>query len=231
MFYPASIDEFDLSLDRNEPKKTHGTLILAVLFVLLVHLVLVMFWKFDMPEAVRPTVIIVELVPEKIVEPETVIETELLKTIPETVIQEPVETRPEPLADTAQAAAAIQEQEAIQEPLESVPRTQTTLYFRAIEAIRNDSLPKAPHFKTFSIRDFPKKENPGRYQPVRYLVPVITMAKTTERRSNDGTFIIKRSDGYGNVTCFQERGPTHPFELLNQPLWYAVPAATCGHIK
>ncbi len=230
MFYPASIDEFDLSPDGDEPKKTHGVLSLAVLFVLLVHFVLVMFFIFDLIEAGRSTVISIELVPEKIIEPEAIFEPEIPKTIPEPVIQEPVETIAEPITDIAEV---VQEQEAIQEqePLQSAPRIRTTLYLRAIEAIRNDSLPKAPSFKTFSTRDFPQKENPGRYQPVRYLVPVITMAKVMESRSNDGTFIIKRSDGYGNVTCFQERGPTHPFELLNQPLWYPVPDATCGHIK
>ena len=59
----------------------------------------------------------------------------------------------------------------------------------------------------------------------------ITRKSTQLVQGSDGKILIKTNDGFGNVTCIQERGPVSTFDQINPTLWYRVPLSTCGHIK
>lgn len=96
------------------------------------------------------------------------------------------------------------------------------------EIIRKESNRKRREIKSFSIGDFPlKKTEPGyfRKEAIQKMVSAPRKIISSDAR---GYTTIKTEDGFGNVTCMQERGFKGD---ANPPLWYLVPATTCGHLK
>lgn len=134
--------------------------------------------------------------------------------------------------ESNEASVASMEQESPgRSPSASLPRSPTTtgysLFFKAIEAIRNNTLPKLPAYKTFSTQDFPKREGVNPFQAVKYLPVLISQPRQIESTDVHGYTTILRTNGFGKVVCVQERGFAGD---LNPPLFYIIPAATCGHL-
>ena len=82
--------------------------------------------------------------------------------------------------------------------------------------------------KTFSTADFPDKSGPPSYYRQEVIQKLVTAPRKVIRRDASGYTTILTDDGFGNVICIQERGFTGD---ANPPLWYIIPAKTCGHLK
>jgi hypothetical protein len=101
------------------------------------------------------------------------------------------------------------------------------LYFKAIKAIRDESLRKSVVHKTFSTRDFPRAEEANPFRPVDYLPVMISQPSMVQIQDVNGYTTILRTNGFGKSWCVQERGFRGD---ANPPLWYVIPAETCGHL-
>jgi hypothetical protein len=101
------------------------------------------------------------------------------------------------------------------------------LYNRAIKVIRDGSLPESAVYKTLSTQDFPQREEADPFHPVEYLPIMISQPRTIQVQDVNGYSTIVRTNGFGKSSCVQERGFKGD---ANPPLWYLIPAATCGHL-
>lgn len=226
MIYPAS-SSLEFAYDdfaENKPLHRHRNLALAGLAAVLVHLLLLSPLRLNIPEPFISVPLEVTLIAaEGRISPNT-------KEKPELVVIEPAgEARV--LTKQWETADRISAKE---EPLQGNTAASPNagdLYLQAIEAIRSDSLPKRPEYRTFTSADFPEKDEGDPYQPVSYLPVLISRAQTVLFEANDGQYIFKKTDAFGKVTCLQQRGVESVFELINPTLWYRIPASTCGHIK
>ncbi|MBL4682837.1 MAG: hypothetical protein JKY88_19265 [Pseudomonadales bacterium] len=222
MFNSVTFDDFkfDSSLTEGETRKRHRNLSIATLLAIIVHLFLFFYWRFEVTQANNSVVIKVELVPEEV----------MLKEEPAPFIQPKYIEKP--LVRIIEEIVTLDNMDKLPETAkEKKQHPDTTLYTRAIRAIKDNTLPQPAIFNSFSVADFPQKEIKGLYDRISYLSPIITAPKRIRFRNNDGTYTIKKDDGFGNVTCMEQRGPTDPFEMLNPQLWYLIPNDTCQHIK
>ncbi len=211
-------DLYEDELESHQSDHNRQALLIALAAASLLHVVVLISWKFDLPSSPMSETLKIRLSP----------------TFDDVVIvpaQPP--TRSDQLYEQlSKQDRVVQKESWIQPEVEQKNEISgQSLYYKAIDAIRSNSLTPVPRYKTFSTRDFPKAEKPDPYRRPSSIPVIISEPKTTVFTGNDGRIIVKRTDGFGNVSCSERRGTIEVFELTNPPLWYPLPAAACSFIK
>ncbi len=218
MLLSPSVDELDQLVTQYPLNNDRARLLLAIMATFVAHIFVLAFWKIDVSEVELFPTLSVSLIPVE----KMIIETVTPQVKPMTESQQPAhELNPDEMRNTVMDKMQA-----------SRVRDGFTLYTRAIEIIREGSLPAESDgkkkYRTFSTRDFPKIQENNPYERVQYLPLLISQAQTFESKDQLGYYTIKRTDGFGKTVCYQQRG--FPGDG-NPPLWYRIPASTCGHIK
>jgi hypothetical protein len=220
-YEPHEFDELDELVLQHPLQDDRSRLLLALAGTLFIHLLILGFWKIDrsrielfptlkvflQPTADKPAPVpdvVHNEVPEAV--PETLRETSNLLTPPLDLSDEPKSNKIKPV----------------------VKRDGFSLYRRAIEIVREGSLAEVTSYKTFSTRDFPQAKKKIQFESKEYIPVMVSEAETMEHGDQQGYYTIKRTNGFGKSVCYQQRGFAGDG---NPPLWYRVPASTCGHIK
>jgi hypothetical protein len=228
MLYQPTVSKSGELIDeaiQNSSRDNRHVLIIAGITASIFHLVFLGYWPINMMDkssASHSLKVILRKLPVQI--PSAILVQE----------QKPVtitaETVPETVPDTVNSSPR---QEAVVRSTSSASVASPIangfdLYNRAIKEIRDGSLPKSAIYKTFSTRDFPQREEADPFHPVEYLPIMISQPRMIQVQDVNGYTTILRTNGFGKSWCVQERG----FEGdVNPPLWYLIPAATCGHLQ
>ncbi len=223
MFYQLIVSksgELNVEAVVNSSRDNRHVLIFTGITVSIFHLVVLGYWPFDMmrePSHLPSLKIILRKLP--------------VQTSSAILAQEQT-----PVPITAETAPDIDKLESHQKArvrssnssfVETPIAGEFGLYFKAIKAIRDESLPKPVVYKSFSTRDFPQRDEANPFHPVEYLPVMISQPSMVQVQDVNGYTTILRTNGFGKSWCVQERGFRGD---ANPPLWYVIPAETCGHL-
>lgn len=132
----------------------------------------------------------------------------------------------------ATVSPEIPPSDAAQEPVVDTVSKQEKLVplnYRSFgKIIRNESNKERKKIISFSTADFPGKKVTPDYYRSDAIQTLVSAPRTVVYQDVQGYSTILTDDGFGNITCMQERGFKGD---ANPPLWYPVPAKTCGHLK
>ena len=223
MLYQPTVSksgELNVEAIENSSGDNRHVLIIAGITVSIFHLIFLGYWPIDMMDKFSAShslkVILRKLpaqTPSAILVQEQTSAAVTAETVPDTVKSAPLE----------EAKVRSTNSESVPSPIANG----IDLYNRAIKAIRDGSLPKSAVYKTFSTRDFPQREDADPFHPVDYLPILISQPRTIQAQDVNGYTTILRTNGFGKSWCVQERGFKGD---TNPPLWYLIPAETCGHL-
>jgi hypothetical protein len=101
-------------------------------------------------------------------------------------------------------------------------------YHRFSEILRAEASRVKNKIITFSTADFLSKGDEPSYFRNEAIQTLISAPRRVVWRDARGYRTILTDDGFGNIRCVQERGFVGD---ANPPLWYIIPAKTCGHLK
>jgi hypothetical protein len=220
MLYPLNFeqyvsDELDEIVVREPLPNERSRLLLATVGAILIHVVILGFWKIDHSRVDLLPALKVSLLPS----------VEKPSPVPELVPTSKRETVREPVKDIQGTLPRISP---VASSTEKDKPTGFYLYNKAIESVRQGTLPQETQYKTFSTRDFPQAQEKDRFESRQTIPVMVSQAESMERRDQSGYYTIKRTNGFGKSVCYQQRGFAGDG---NPPMWYRVPASTCGHIK
>jgi hypothetical protein len=227
MLYQPTVSKSGELIDEAIQKSSRDNrhvLIIAGITASIFHLVFLGYWPIDMMDkssASHSLKVILRKLPVQ-TPPAILVQEQTPVTITaETVsdsVPDPVKPAPSQEAEVSNTGSA-----SVASPIADG----FDLYNRAIKVIRDGSLPKSAVYKSFSTRDFPQREEADPFHPVQYLPIMISQPRMVQVQDVNGYTTILRTNGFGKSWCVQERG----FEGdVNPPLWYLIPAATCGHL-
>lgn len=147
---------------------------------------------------------------------------------PSTTVPEPVQPPPE---SRARSILRSPEDQGLEEPEPHPPRTvfSPSIIDSAREHARARSReqPAPSRFRTFSTDDFPSRSvdpEPDPWVRSSGLTTFVRTAEVVEYRDARGDRVIRRVDGFGNVTCTKQ---IHIPGDGNGPLWYPMPRGGC----
>ncbi len=210
------LDEFPPS---EQAVANHQTLVIAACFAVLLHLVALAYWPSASNAIPRSSSLKISLVKSPVPD-KPAVEEKTGPIQPETI---------GPYLDTQLPVSKSAREKQNHALTEMMPTTTgTSLFHRAIEIIRKKTMKKKTEYRSFSTQDFPATSTANPFQPVEYLPVMISQPRTVEMTDSNGYTTILRTDGFGKSRCMQQRGFKGDG---NPPMWYMVPAATCGHLK
>lgn len=191
-------------------------LLCALLLVLAVHITVIAYWKVDQISQIHPRIMHVDLVPtiEKYMK-----QKENIKEINATTVVSALEL---PLPKLSEPKDEVQKDDIF----EKLPRK--SLYQDVITSIRKNTRAVPKKYLTFGTSDFPQKaDNHDPYAPPSYIPVLVSAPGTVSATDSQGYGMIMKDDGFGNVSCSQQR----PGAGTEGPMWYRVPASMCGHLR
>ena len=226
--------ELDQLVARYPLPDERSRLLLALAGAILIHLVILGFWQIDRSRIDLFPTLQVSLLPS-VGKPDPVSEVaqdlildKTTNAVPEIAVELVTKIRESrtlvpPLSLPAEKDELLMDRVIVAKKLIGF-----SLYNKAIEIVREGSLPQETHYKTFSTRDFPKVERKDPFESKEYIPVMVSEARSMEQKDQLGYYTIKRTNGFGKSVCYQQRGFAGDG---NPPMWYRVPAASCGHIK
>ena len=197
-------------------------LLSALLLMLIAHIAIIASWKLDKLNEILPRTLYLKLMPvvketlpwakAKPEDAELPIGLEKIKLNPALEFNEPS------LDKVIEAP--------IDNPSQATP--DKNLYQNIITSIRKSRPVASKKHHTFGTADFPKKANNDDPFSAPSYIPVLVSARRTMSGTDpQGYSMIMKNDGFGNITCSQQR----PGAGTEGPMWYRVPASMCGHLK
>jgi len=229
--YIVSDDESVLVLSGGDTGNSR--LFKFVVAVLVLHLVMIFFVEFDDGSTRTSTLkVILERSVSKVeqaLKEEAPVANEVLAEVEEQVVKPQVndiklEEEDPVLSEEVSTGVASPSASAATRAIE---------YHRIREIIREEQSrhsfsTEGENPRTFSTADFPSTEaKPGYYREAA-IRTLVSAPRKVIRQDARGYTTILTDDGFGNVICMQERGFAGDG---NPPLWYRIPASTCGHLK
>ncbi len=226
MLLAASPADFLDDLIEYRPTQRTRSLFVALLLVLVLHLLVITFLKISPATQIVHPDLIVTLNREIKAKPEVTPRAQPEKVLAATNRQlEPAAITPE--LDLPEDRLVDPETE------DAGPRGlvifQNARAFIRAQVRESLELETAPKRSTFSTRDFPgqSSETSGQDETGSSSPILVSRPTRIEARNAQGYYTIKTTDGFGHTVCFQERGFAGDG---NPPLWYRIPASTCGHL-
>ena len=216
--------------------RSGGVMVVATAIAVVAHVILLAYLEIDLPDWVMSPALIVTInrsIPNEprhrpIVAPEA----------PPVVPSPGVEAVEEPTPTDTVVPRAPPPGVRIREV--AIPRG-IILYTRALAAMRDWVPPEVSTLRQFSVADLPigLPAEPDWGVPVVIAPVLVTRPGRTEMRDSQGYNMVRTSDGFGRVTCRQERGEWSDWgvhsraadKMKNPTLYYPLPAANCGHLK
>ncbi len=166
MLLSPLVDELDQLVTQYPLNNDRTRLLLAIMATFVAHIFVLAFWKIDVSEVELFPTLSVSLIPVE----KMIIETVTPQVKPMTESQQPAhELNPDEMRNTVMDKMQA-----------SRVRDGFTLYTRAIDIIREGSLPAESDgkkkYRTFSTRDFPKIQGENPNERVQYLPLLISQA-------------------------------------------------------
>ena len=205
------------------------------------HLILLAGVQFDFGVTIKPASLKLRLLPQIVVEQQSTTPVDppleqLIATLVETPTEAPIQTLIETPIDAMLEQPLTELEQQPSSRLAAKPRIRAWIS-EAKALLPNITDSTTPSYKTFSTQDFPNQgdnengDGASKYYRAEAIQTIVTRKSTQVVQGSDGKPLIKTNDGFGNITCVQERGPVSTFEQINPTLWYRVPLSTCGHVK
>ena len=200
-------------------------LLSALLLMFAAHIMVMAYWKVDQISEILPHTLHLDLVPA--------IEKKAKEKINDTKALEPRE--PIEVEEIIAPPAPISTVPKLSEPREEIQKDDIfeklsgkELYQDSITSIGKNDRSVTEKYRTFSTSDFPQKaDNHDPYAPPSYIPVLVSASRSISVKDTQGYGMIMKDDGFGNVTCSQQR----PGAGTEGPMWYRVPASMCGHLR
>ena len=135
-----------------------------------------------------------------------------------------------PVPVTAATTRTVESPGSDDETTQPAPGPSPLLFTRSLDSARQIGRGhQAVQQRSFAVSDLLPVEAPvfASWAPVM-AQPVIRQAARVEASDENGDHTVLLDDGFGNASCWQQRGFAGDG---NPPLWYRIPADTCGHLR
>jgi hypothetical protein len=222
----SSVESFQVCEDQifyqaSKQKPDNQLLARVAVCALLLHVLAIYLIEIKPPDSL-PLSLSVTLT-EALIHPEVVLEELLAAELSVPAVEPPLErASAEKESSAASLASPLPEYKI--PPLRS--KSSALEYHRFSEILRAEA--SKAKIKTFSTADFPSKDGEPSYFRNEAIQTLISAPRRVVGRDARGYRTILTDDGFGNIRCVQERGFVGD---ANPPLWYIIPAKTCGHLK